>query len=78
MGISLMIQADDEKKIVELQEKLGARTKLEVIRAGLRLLEVESQKQNQILRWKISARLAASESARVNREVRSAAKARKA
>ena len=68
MGKPLMIQAEDELKIESLKEKTGARTKVEVVRAGLRLLEAETEKLERISRWKKAAALVSSQSAVVNKE----------
>jgi len=51
MGKPLMIQPEDEKRIETLKEKLGARTKVDVVRAGLHLLEEEAERRDRISRW---------------------------
>jgi Arc/MetJ-type ribon-helix-helix transcriptional regulator len=63
-----MIQEADEQKIDELKEKLGAKTKIEVVRAGLKLLEQEADRRLRIERWKRAARIVADSSAEVNHE----------
>lgn len=68
MGKPLMIQPEDEKRIDSLKEKLGARTKVEVVREGLRLLEKETERRDRIARWQRVARLVAEESTKVNLE----------
>lgn len=68
MGKPLMIQLDDEKKIDELKEKLHAKTKIEVVRAGLELLEKEINRKEKIENWKKVAALVSSSSREVNLE----------
>lgn len=68
MGKPLTIQEDDEEKIDELKKKLGARTKIEVVRAGLDLLEKEILRENRVKRWKHAAQIVSEESYRVTRE----------
>ena len=64
----MMIQLSDEKKIEDLKEKLGAKTKIEVVRAGLVLLEREIDKNIKAERWKKVAALVADSSRDVNLE----------
>jgi hypothetical protein len=68
MGKPLMIQKEDAEKIEALKEKLGAKTKIEVVRAGLHLLELQAERQFRIERWKCATRVAMTGSAEVNRE----------
>lgn len=68
MGKPLMIQLNDEKKIDELKEKLQAKTKIEVVRAGLDLLEKEVNRREKIENWKRVAALVSSSSKEVNLE----------
>lgn len=70
MGKPLMIQAEDEERIENLKKKLRAKTKVEVLRAGLRLLEQETERIERIHRWKRSASIAAQQSTSVNRDFR--------
>lgn len=67
MGKPLMIQPEDEKAIDSLKIRTGARTKVDVVRAGLRLLERETEKAERIERWKKAAALVSANSAEVNR-----------
>jgi hypothetical protein len=68
MGKPLMIQLDDEKKINDLKERLGAKTKIEVVREGLRLLDSQVRRQEKIRNWKRVAGLVAESSKEVNQE----------
>lgn len=68
MGKPLMIQEEDDAKIASLKEKLGAKTKIEVVRAGLELLEREAERKERIERWKRAARLTTASSSAVNRD----------
>lgn len=68
MGKPLMIQPEDEERIEALKAKLHARTKVEVVRAGLQLLEKETERRDRIERWRKSARLVTETSAKVNQE----------
>lgn len=68
MGKPLMIQPEDEQRIENLKERLGARTKVEVVREGLRLLEKETERRARIDRWKRVAGMVAGQSHEINRE----------
>lgn len=70
MGKPLMIQEDDDRRIEALKARLVARTKVDVVRAGLDLLEREADRQARIARWRRSAGLVAATSRRVNAEFR--------
>ncbi len=72
MGKPLMIQPEDDKRIEALKGKLGTKTKVDVVRAGLTLLEAETEKHERIKRWIKAAKLVAKESAEVNEEFRHA------
>ncbi len=63
-----MIQAEDDAKIEDLKQRTGAKSKVEVVRAGLRLLEIETQRLARIERWKKAAQLVAKQSATINHE----------
>jgi len=70
MGKPLMIQQEDDERIENLKEKLGARTKVDVVRAGLDLLEAEAERTARVERWQRSVRLVSETSTTVNREFR--------
>ena len=68
MGRPLMLQEADAERIETLKKRLGARTKIEVVRSGLDLLEREAEKSERIARWRRAARMVAGESRKVSRE----------
>jgi len=68
MGILLMIQKNDNKKIKSLKKTLGIHSKVDVVRAGLILLEKEAQRLKRIKRWKRAARLVLENSREINKE----------
>jgi Arc/MetJ-type ribon-helix-helix transcriptional regulator len=70
MGKPLMIQEDDNRRIEELKKRLSARSKVDVVRAGLALLEREAERQARVERWRRAARLAGPSSRAVNAEFR--------
>ena len=70
MGKPLTIQDEDDRRIEELKNKIGAPTKIAVVRAGLDLLERETERRDRVERWRKAARVAAPTSRRVNAEFR--------
>jgi len=70
MGRPLMIQEHDDRRIEDLKKRLGVRTKVDVVRAGLGLLEREAERQARVVRWQRAARVAAASSRTVNAEFR--------
>lgn len=68
MGKPLMIHLEDDIKIEELKGKMGAKTKIEVVRAGLKLLEKATEKQIRIERWKKIVSLVSKQSILTNKE----------
>jgi len=70
MGRPLMIQEDDERRIENLKRRLGIQRKVDVLRAGIELLEKEAERRERIRRWQRAAGLAASTSREVNAEFR--------
>jgi len=67
MGIPLMIQKADDLKIERIKQDLGIAKKIDVVRAGLALLEKESERLKKIKRWKRAAKLVAKSSVAVNK-----------
>lgn len=67
MGKPLTIQDDDDRRIRDLQKRLGLATKIGVVRAGLRLLEDEADLGERVRRWKRAGRLVAGSSREVNK-----------
>lgn len=67
MGKPLTIQPEDDQQIENLKERLGAHTKIEVVRVGLQLLEKETSRRERIVQWRRAAALVSKQSAEVNR-----------
>jgi hypothetical protein len=70
MGKPLMIQEEDERRIDRLKRRLKIARKVDVLRAGIDLLEKEAERREKILRWKRAAALAAKTSRDVNADFR--------
>ena len=70
MGKPLMIQEADDRRIEQLKARLGIATKIDVVRAGMSLLEQEALRRERLEQWKRAAARVASDSARVNAEFR--------
>jgi hypothetical protein len=68
MGKPLMIQEEDERRIEKLKRRLGIARKVDVLRAGMDLLEKEAERRERVRRWKRSAALVARTSREVNAE----------
>ena len=68
MGKPLMLQEADADRIETLKKRLGARTKIDVVRSALDLLERDAEKTERVVRWRKAARMVAAESRKVSRE----------
>jgi len=68
MGKPLMLQDADAERIETLKKRLGARTKIEVVRSALGLLERDADRIERVARWQRAAMMVAAESQRVSRE----------
>lgn len=68
MGKPLMIQEQDNDKIEELKKKLGMKTKIEVLRTALVLLEEKLLKEARIKRWKKAAHVVGTSSMEILKE----------
>jgi hypothetical protein len=68
MGKPLMIQEEDERRIESLKQRLGIQHKVDVLRAGIDLLEKEAERRERIRRWECAAALVAPTSREVNAE----------
>jgi hypothetical protein len=66
MGKPLMIQEEDERRIESLKRRLGIQHKVDVLRAGIDLLEKQADRMERIRRWKRSAALVTQTSREVN------------
>jgi len=65
MGKPLMIQEQDDRRIEQLRKKLGIKTKVQVVRDALSLLEQNVEKRNRVQRWKKAARIVSQTSRKV-------------
>ena len=70
MGRPLMIQEDDDRRIERLKRRLGIATKIDVVRAGMTLLEQDALRRERLGQWKRAAANVAADSAKVNAEFR--------
>jgi hypothetical protein len=68
MGIPLMIQEQDNRRIEHLKKDLGIHKKIDVIRAGLALLEKGAERMDRIKRWERATKLVIKSSHAVNKE----------
>ena len=55
MGKPLMIHEDDDKRIESLKIMTGAKSKVDVVRSALSLLENDVKRQARVNRWKKAA-----------------------
>ena len=78
MGKPLMIQEEDERRIESLRQRLGILRKVDVLRAGIDLLERQAERSERILRWKRAAAVVAVTSAEVNAEFRAHSRMKRA
>jgi hypothetical protein len=62
MGKPLTIKPEDDIRLLHLKKQTGAKSKVEVIRNALSLLEQEIAKQVRIKKWKKAAILVADNS----------------
>ena len=58
MGVPLMLQEADAKRIERLKLRIGARTKVEVVRTALDLLERDAARAARVARWERAVKLA--------------------
>ena len=68
MGKPLMLQEADADRIETLKKRLGARTKIQVVRSALDLLERDAEQAERVARWRKAVKLVQPESRRVLRE----------
>ena len=68
MGKPLMLQEADADRIETLKKRLGARTKIQVVRSALDLLERDAERAERVVRWRKATKLVAQESRKVLRE----------
>jgi hypothetical protein len=65
-----MLQEADAARLVALKRRLGARTKVDVVRSALDLLERDADRADRVARWRRAAKVVARESRAVLREFR--------
>jgi len=70
MGVPLMLQEADAKRIEALKKRIGAATKVEVVRTALDLLERDVDRTARVARWERAVRVAAATSRRALAEFR--------
>jgi len=70
MGKPLMLQEADDARIESLKKRLRARTKIEVVRSALDLLERDADRAERVAKWRKAAGLVARESRVVLRDFR--------
>lgn len=68
MGKPLTIQEEDDDRIEALKAKLGAKSKIDVVRQALALLESELDLSERVHRWKRAVKQVKRTSSSVNRE----------
>ena len=68
MGKPFTIQIEDEEKIEALKTKLGAKTKTEVVRKALEVLEADLQRKQKIQRWMRAAKIVADSDSEIMQE----------
>ena len=68
MGKPLMLQDGDAERIESLKKRLGARTKIDVVRSALDLLERDAERSERVARWRRAVKVVAPGSHDVLRE----------
>ena len=68
MGKPLMLRVEDDRRIERLKRRLRSRTKVDVVRTALDLLEAEADRREKIARWHRAAELARKSSMEFLRE----------
>ena len=70
MGKPLMLQEADAERIEALKKRLGARTKIDVVRSALDLLEHDAERVERVAKWRKAVGLVARESRAALRDFR--------
>ena len=70
MGKLLMLQEADNARIESLKKRLRARTKIEVVRSALDLLERDAERAERVTKWRRAAGLVTRESRAALRDFR--------
>lgn len=68
MGKPLMLREEDDRRIERLKSRLGAPSKVAVVRSALDLLETQAARAERVVRWRKAAHLAAASSVEVLRD----------
>jgi hypothetical protein len=77
MGKPLMLQADDAERIESLKKRLKARTKIEVVRSALDLLERDAERVERVAKWRRAVGLVTRESRAALRDFRAHSRLRR-
>ncbi len=70
MGKPLMLQEADAERIESLKKRLRARTKIDVVRSALDLLERDAERAERVAKWRRVAGVVARESRAALRDFR--------
>jgi hypothetical protein len=65
-----MLQEADAERIESLKKRVGARTKIEVVRSALDLLERDAERVERVAQWRKAVGVVARESRAVLRDFR--------
>lgn len=77
MGKPLMLQPEDAERIESLKKRLGARTKIEVVRSALDLLERDAERAVRVAKWRRAVGLVVPESRAALRDFRAHSRLRR-
>jgi len=77
MGKPLMLQEADAERIESLKKRLRARTKIEVLRSALDLLERDAERADRVTKWRRAVGLAVHESRAALRDFRAHSRLRR-
>lgn len=77
MGKPLMLQEADNARIESLKKRLHARTKIEVVRSALDLLERDAERAERVAKWHKAVGVAARESRTALRDFHRGSRLRK-
>ena len=68
MGKPLMMQPEDDNRIEVLKKKTGAKSKVDVVRTALALLEADVKRAERVKRWEKAAKVIGSSGLEVLKE----------
>jgi hypothetical protein len=72
-----MLQDADDRRIEALRKRLGTKTKVDVVRTALGLLERDAERAERVARWQRAVRIAAGESRKALRDFRTHSRLRR-